>query len=136
MKIFIICSKVFYYKIPEIRNTLEKNGHVITLPNTYNDPTTEARYKKMGNTEHSKWKAGMIRRSAKVMERNDAVLVLNFAKNGIKNYIGGATFLEMHDAFRLKKKIYLFNDIPDGILTDEINGFRPTVIAGDLSKII
>ena len=40
----------------------------------------------------------------------DAVLVLNLdkEKNGeiLKNYIGGATFLEMYDAFRLGKKIY------------------------------
>lgn len=65
----------------------------------------------------------------------DSVLVLNFDKNGKKNYIGGATFLEMYDAFRLGKKIYMWNDIPHGILRDEIIGFNPIVINGDLEKI-
>ena len=52
-----------------------------------------------------------------------------------KNYIGGATFLEIYDAFRLNKKIYLYNDIPEGMLYDEIQGFAPIIINGDLSKI-
>jgi hypothetical protein len=53
----------------------------------------------------------------------------------MKNYIGGATFLEMYDAFRLGKKIYLYNDVPEGILKDEIVGFDPIVIDGDLEKV-
>ena len=52
-----------------------------------------------------------------------------------KNYIGGATFLEIYDAFRLGKKIYLYNDVPEGILYDEIQGFNPFIINADLSKI-
>lgn len=64
------------------------------------------------------------------------MLVLNFKKAGISNYIGGATFLEMYDAFRLNKKIFLYNDIPDGILRDEIVGFSPILIKADLNKII
>ena len=52
-----------------------------------------------------------------------------------KNYIGGATFLEMYDAFRLGKKIYLYNDIPNGMLFDEIEGFGPIIIKGDLNLI-
>ncbi len=69
----------------------------------------------------------------------DTVLVLNLdkEKNGkvFKNYIGGATFLEMYDAFRLGKKIYLYNNIPDGMLFDEIEGFDPIIINGDLNLI-
>jgi len=38
MKIFIICSKVFYEKIPEIKKKLEDAGHEITLPNCFDDP--------------------------------------------------------------------------------------------------
>ena len=135
MKIFIICSKNFYDKIPPIQKTLEENGHEITLPNCYSDPATENRYRSLGQHKHSQWKAEMLKHSAGVIENNDAVLVLNFDKNGIKNYIGGATFLEMYDAFRLDKKIFMFNDIPQGILHDEINGFAPILISGDLSKI-
>lgn len=135
MKIFIICSKHFYDKIPEIQKTLEKNGHIITLPNCYDDPKTEERFRKLGRIEHSKWKSDMIDHSMNVIKSNDAVLVLNFEKNGIKNYIGGATFLEMYDAYKLNKKIYIYNDIPEEMIRDEIVGFNPTLLNGDLSKV-
>ena len=82
----------------------------------------------------------MYKQSEEVISNMDAVLVLNFdnEKDGFvyKNYLGGATFLEMYDAFRLGKKIYLYNDIPEGILYDEIVGFNPIMINGDISKVI
>lgn len=136
MKIFIICSKNFYSRIPELKETLEGNEHTITLPNSYEDVGAEERHREIGHKEHSEWKSKMIRHSTKVIEDNDAVLVLNFEKNSTQNYIGGATFIEMYDAFRLNKKIFLYNNIPDGILKDEIIGFNPIVINGDLSKIV
>ena len=135
MKIFIICSKKFYNKIPNIKNTLENNGHQISLPNCFDDPETEDRYRNLGSKKHSQWKGEMFKHSTDVIENNDAVLVLNFEKHGIKNYIGGATFLEMYDAFRLGKKIFLYNDIPEGILQDEIIGFAPTVLNGNFTGI-
>lgn len=135
MKIFLICSKKFYGQIPEVRTELEKIGHVLTMPNCYDKPETEDLYRVMGRDEHAKWKSGMIRHSEEVIGNNDAVLVLNFDKGDMKNYIGGATFLEIYDAFRLEKKIFLYNDIPEGILHDEIVGFSPVIISGDLTKI-
>jgi hypothetical protein len=77
----------------------------------------------------------MINHSEGVIRDNEAVLVLNFDKDDMKNYIGGATFLEMYDAFRLGKKIFMYNDIPEGILYDEIRGFDPIVLGGNLDKI-
>jgi len=135
MKIFIICSKHFYDKIPKIKEELEKNGHIITLPNCYDDPKTEERFRNLGHKEHSKWKSEMINHSLKVIGENDVVLVLNFEKNGVKNYIGGATFLEMYDAFKLNKTIYLYNDIPQEMIRDEIVAFDPILLRGDLSKV-
>lgn len=136
MKIFIICSKSFYSLIPEIESVLRKNNHKITFPNTYPDTEEENKRRHLGPKEHSRWKASMINHSQDVVSQNDSVLVLNFTKNGIENYIGGATFLEMYEAFRQKKKIYLYNNIPEGMLKDEIIGFNPTIINGDLDKIL
>jgi hypothetical protein len=135
MKIFLICSKRFYDKIPPIKEELERQGHSITLPNTFDDQGAEERYRALGHEAHSKWKAGMIKLSLQKITEMDAVLVVNFDKDDLKNYIGGATFLEMYDAFRLEKKIFLYNDIPEGILHDEIRGFDPIVVNGDLSSI-
>ena len=139
MKILIICSKSFYKDIEVIKNKLEDIGHEIFLPNCYDDPETENKMRKLGGKQHREFKAKMFRRSENVIKDMDAVLVLNFdkEKDGIiyKNYIGGATFLEMYDAFRFNKKIYLYNDIPQGMLYDEIDGFGPIVINGDISMI-
>jgi len=77
----------------------------------------------------------MLKQSTDVIQKNDAVLVLNFEKHGVKNYIGGATFLEMYDAFRLGKKIFMYNNVPGGILKDEAIGFDPVIIDGDLGMI-
>lgn len=93
----------------------------------------------LGKEEHQKFKARMFKQSEKIISKMDAVLVLNFDKEKdnklLKNYIGGATFLEMYDAFRLNKKIFLFNDIPQGMLYDEVEGFNPIIINGNLDKI-
>jgi len=139
MKILIICSKRFYEKIPNIKKELTKNNIEVFLPNCYDDPTTEERMWHLGKDKHQEFKAQMYRQSEEIIKNMDAVLVLNFDKitDEIieKNYIGGATFLEIYDAFRLNKKIYLYNDIPEGMLYDEIQGFAPIIINGDLSEI-
>jgi nucleoside 2-deoxyribosyltransferase len=139
MKIFIICSKKFYSKIEEVKKDLEKKNFKVFLPNCYDDPSAEQKAWNLGVEEHQKFKARMYKQSENTIKKMDAVLVLNLDKEKdgkiLKNCIGGATFLEMYDAFRLGKRIYLYNDIPDGILYDEIEGFAPIVINGDLELI-
>lgn len=140
MKLLIICSKRFYCNIPNIKKELEENNIEVYLPNCYEDPTTEEKMWNLGEVEHQNFKAKMYKQSEDIIKNIDAVLVLNFDKvtgdNIERNYIGGATFLEMYDAFRLNKKIYLYNDIPKGMLYDEIQGFGPIIINEDISKIM
>ena len=111
MKILVICSKKFYSKIEEVKQELEKRGNKIFLPNCYDDPTAEQKAWNLGKDEHRKFKATMYKQSEDTISKMDAVLVLNLDKEKdgkiFKNYIGGATFLEMYDAFRLNKKIFL-----------------------------
>lgn len=135
MKIFITASKQFYPQVNEIRIQLEEAGHMITSPNGFDNPDQEDKLKNSTPQDHQKWKAEMIRKDGEIVSSNDAILVLNFEKKGVPNYIGGATFLEMFKAFELEKKIFLYNPIPEGMLHDEIVGFGPNVINGDLSLI-
>jgi len=139
MKILIICSKTFYDRIPLLKKSLEERGFEIHLPNCYDNPSTESRMWQLGPREHQKFKSEMFNRSEETISQMDAVLVLNFDKIKddmvYKNYIGGATFLEIYDAFRLGKKIYFYNDIPEGILYDELHGFAPIIINGNLDEI-
>lgn len=133
MKIFLICSKFFYDRLPEYKRCLEILGHEVELPNCHDCPETEAKYR--GTPEHYLFKQEMYRRSEEVVKNVDAVLVLNFDKNGQENYVGGATFLEIYDAFRMNKKIYFINEIPNNMLKDELIGFNPIIIKEDFSKI-
>lgn len=135
MRIFICSSKHNYHKIPPVEKALRDYGHIITLPNSYEEPFKEEELKKLGKEEHMKWKANMIRMQEEKIRANESILVLNLDKNGQKNYIGGSTFLEMFKAWELNRGIYLYNPIPESILTDEIMGFNPIIINGDLTKI-
>jgi len=134
-KIFICCSKRFYDRVNPIKEQLEQKGFTITLPNSFDDPGHEARLKAQSATEHARFKAQMFTEQEKKINHCDAVLVLNFAKDDQPNYIGGATFLEMYKAFELNKVIYLYNPIPLGMLEDEILGFSPIVINGNLDLV-
>ena len=57
MKILIICSKAFYKDIAPIKEELEKAGHEIELPNSYNNPDAEKESWEAGSTAHSEFKA-------------------------------------------------------------------------------
>lgn len=135
MKIFICASKHNYHRIPSIKEQLEKAGHKITLPNSYNDPMKEEKMKQLSKEEHIKWKSEMMGRDKQNITPNDAIIVLNFDKGDNKNYIGGATFLEIYKAWELNKKIFLVNSIPEGILKDELTAFNPIILNGDIAKI-
>ena len=139
MKILIICSKKFYSKIPDIKKHLEEDNIEVYLPNCYDDPLTEQRMWDKGKKEHQEFKARMYKQSENIISNMDSVLVLNYdkEKDGViyKNYIGGATFLEMYEAFRYSKRIFLMNDIPLGILFDEIEGFNPIILSGNIGLL-
>lgn len=135
MKIYLCASKSFYEKVPEIKAKLEKLGHTVTPPNGFDTPAVESQRQEMSPQEYADWKTGMIRHDGEVVRAHDAVLVLNFEKNGLPNYIGGAAFLEMFKAWDLGKKIYLLNPIPNNMLRDEIIGLQPIVINQNLSLV-
>jgi hypothetical protein len=66
----------------------------------------------------------------------DSVLVLNYQKHGVDNYIGGNVLIEMAIAFYLGKPIYILNDIPqESPFVEEIIGLNPVVLHGSLESI-
>ena len=131
----IVCSKAFYGKIEPVKKELESYGHTIILPNSYDQPQQEYEIMQKSAEEHAKWKGEMFKASEQKIKESDAVLVLNYEKNNIKNYLGGSTLLEMYDAFKHNKKIFMINPIPEIMLQDEIKGFQPIILNGDLGKI-
>lgn len=139
MRILIVCSTSFYDKIDEVSNKLKLNGHVVNMPNCYDEPVTNDDNKKMSDVEYLEFFKRMYYESREAISKVDAILVLNYTKekNGeyYDNYIGASTFLEMYEAFMQNKKIFMMNDFPNNMLLDEIKGFDPIIINGNLECI-
>lgn len=139
MKIMLICSTACYGYVADIKEKLEKMGHYIFVPNSYDRPVTNDDNKEMSEEEYLEFFKTMFHESRNKIKDVDAVLVLNFdkVKNGevLENYIGASTFLEMYEAFMNNKKIFMMNGYPDNLLLDEIKGFAPILINGDLNLV-
>lgn len=126
----------FSDKMIEIAAALKELGHqphVSSFVDSYagkSDAEIEALKLK------DKYENDAIREYWEPMQDSDALLVLNYDKHGIKNYIGGNAFLEMGFAHVLNQKIFLMNPIPEmPYYGTEIIAMKPVVIDGDLSKI-
>lgn len=133
MKIMFVSSKYAYPYIAALKEEFEKHNIETVLPNSYYNQFEEDEYR--GSEQHASWKAAKFKESEEKIKNVDAVLVVNMEKNGVPNYIGGATFLEIYDAFRYGKKIYFLNPLPEGILKDELIGFSPVILNGKLDLL-
>ena len=61
--------------------------------------------------------------------------MLNFDKNGISNYIGGNTLMEIGFAHVNDKKVFLLNPVPEIGYKDEIMAMVTKTINGNLNNI-
>ena len=146
MKIAICASIAFLPKMQKIKIELEQLGHEVKIPpaevkneNGAMFPALECYNRRKRADEKDGWiwqrkKEAMLLHFEKVSWA-DAVLVLNYDKNNIKNYIGPNTLIEMALALYLDKKIFLLNPIPEMNYKEEILGVMPIVINGDLRLI-
>ena len=135
MRIFIAASKHCYHRIPPIAETLAARGHDIVFPNAYDDPFGETTLATEDPERYLAWKHELLRKTEQDMASVDAVLVVNTEKHGIPNYIGGATFIEVYEAFRQGKRIFFWNPLPEGMLHDELHGMAPVILHQDLSRL-
>ena len=143
MKITICSSAFFTKECYEIKKELERKNHLVFIwspeigvnGNTVSMKDFHAMRKNNLTGDLLKLKKSLIDEHIERIKDSDAVLVLNFDKNGIKNYIGGNTFLEMGFAYVLGKKIFLLNPIPGINYKEEIEAMSPLILCGDLNKI-
>lgn len=123
-------------KMLEIRDQLIKMGHdafVTTLADPFVGKADE---EKEEIKLHQKNNMDAIREFWRLMQGGDAVLVANYDKHGVKNYIGGNTLMKIGFAHVLDQKIYLLNPVPDiPYYKTEIEAVKPTILNGDLTKI-
>lgn len=137
MKILIVCSTNFYDRVEKVKDELVSLGYEVTLPNGYGE--IEVPYDSMSEKEYLEFFKSMYLESKSKIDKVDSILVLNYDKvkedKVYHNYIGASTFLEMYEAFMNNKKIYLLNDLPDNMLYDEIKGFDPILLCGEVKNI-
>ena len=143
MPTITICSSAnFYPQAVDIQSQLEEAGMKVLLP------ATAKKMKQSGDFDVSHYKtwfaeandyykkAELIRRHFDEITKGDAILVLNYQKHGVDNYIGGNVLMEMALAFYLKKPIFILNDAPqESAFLEEILGMEPVLLHGDLQKI-
>jgi predicted RNA-binding protein with PUA domain len=136
MKIGVAGSMQFTERMMDLCSQLESLGHEAFMSKFAPHFVGKSDEEKEKIKLEQKYQHDAIREFWKPMQKADALLVANFDKHGIKNYIGGNAFLEMGFAHVLHQKIYLLNPIPHmPHYESEIIAMRPIVIKGDLSKI-
>ena len=133
MKITICGSMVYFRRLKEVEKDLIESGHHVFMPVDFGVDYTTISHEDCGQLKKEK---NAIKKHFEKIKRSEAVLVCNFDKNGIDNYIGGNSFLEMGFAYILGKKIFLLHPIPKMPYESEIIGMEPIILDGDLNKII
>lgn len=141
MKITLCGSIKFADRLVETYHQLEKLGHQPVMHKDMfkvADGTAPEIEEMKNGTEHYeiKRKYGYIKWWYESIKNSDAVLICNFDKNNIKNYVGGNTLIEIGFAHVNNKKVFLLNDIPEDLsYIDEIKAMTDVTLNGDLSKI-
>lgn len=131
MKVCICCSLSFTDDVLALAEKLEALGHEPLLPNGMINRVTEQE-----DFDPVKTKAATdaVRKHIDKIRESDAVLVCNYDKKGIANYIGANTFVEIAAAHYMHKPIYTLNPLPEqSYIKDEIESFDITVLNGDLA---
>lgn len=125
-------------KINETKRQLESLGHYVYSHDLMQRYEYDTALLDQINTNHPsvkkeydtfKWYYNAIKES-------EAILVCNYDKNNIANYIGGSVLMEVGYAHVLDKKIYFLNPIPEVSFKDELTAASPIIINNDLSQII
>ncbi len=140
MKITVVGSVAFAKELVGIYKQLECLGHqpmMHELMFGIADGSAKSLIEGISR-EHAQTKRqhGFIKWWHDTIKSGDAIVVCNFTKKGVENYIGGNTLMEIGFAHVHDKKVFLLNPVPQDVpYTDEINAMVDIVLEGDLTKI-
>lgn len=133
MKLAICSSMKFAKEMIELKNNLEKLGHQVIIQD---DVEQHARGEIIEEDKWRKLEIDPFKTYFEEIKKTDAIIVNNLDKNGIKNYIGANTLIEMAFAHILNKKIFLLNPSPKEVsYSDEIEAMKPIILNNDLTLI-
>ncbi|MBN1181721.1 MAG: hypothetical protein JXB49_05490 [Bacteroidales bacterium] len=149
MKITICSSVEFTPQIIEVKEQLESLGYEVNIPHltekiikkemTFEDYISSRQIHGGDINLRKSESIDLIKRYWDFIKNSDAILVINESKKGIQNYIGGNTLMEMGFAYGHRKKIFLFNPVPERSermhYVDEIINMKPIIINKNLKEI-
>ena len=140
MKITICGSSAFKEQMINYKQKLMELGHEVIVHPDY-EAFVRGEKKDIWERverEHAavKKENGYIKWYYNAIVSSDAILVLNFEKNGIANYIGGNTLMEIAFAHVNDKRIFLLNDVPEISYRDEILAMYDAALNGKLENIV
>jgi len=133
MKIAICGSMEFSKEMIDLKKQLELLGHSVILPE--NAQQFASGEFNISESAGMKIHGDLILNYYNKIKECDAVLIANFTKSGIENYVGGNGLIELAFGHVLNKKVYLLNPIPKMKYADEIQAIQPAILNGDFSKI-
>jgi hypothetical protein len=137
MKIAICASMIFAEKMLVVKRQLEEIGHIAFISQFAEGYLGKTEKEKEELAVHDKNEHDAIRKFWEIIKKSDAILVLNYDRKGIKNYIGGNTLMEIGFAHVLNKQIFLMNPIPDiEYYRSEIEAVSPVILDQNLNQIM
>jgi inosine/xanthosine triphosphatase len=125
----------FANEMQEWKEKLVNKGFNVFAPEGIKDLTG---YKEAGSTKEAvnrKISNDFIRHHYKYIKQSEGILVLNYDKNGIGNYIGGNSLMEMGFAFCMNRDIFLLSNSPDLPYKPEIDAMQPIIIDCEIEGI-
>jgi predicted RNA-binding protein with PUA domain len=136
MNIAICGSMAFTEEMYSVKEQLEGMGHEAVVSGFGKDYVGKSEEEIEKLKLYHKYEKDAIREFWEEIKKADAILVLNYDRKGIQNYIGGNTFMEIGFAHVLEKKIFLLNPIPDiDLYKTEIEAVQPVILHGELKNI-
>ena len=135
MKITLCGSVKFFDDMISIQNILKVNGHEVYGPILV--PGLNAWEEDGSKRVEAKKNLNLAKTHLDKIEASDAILVCNYTKGDIENYIGASTFLEMGFAHYRGKKIFVLNPLPyQKYIDDELQSYDGVILNGDVSKVV
>ena len=130
----------FAKQMAETKEKLEGMGHNAEVPCDIQKFLDDPSYTTDNHEENFRHciENDILRRCLNSIGKSDAILVLNYPKNGINGHIGANTLIDMGVAYYLGKKIFLLNHPPDlkkEKSTHEVLVMQPVILDGDFSRI-
>ena len=134
MKTITICGSMkFIEEMKNLKLGLKKKGFLVFIPDLNEGKVVD--YSKLCINEKADIKRDFIDKHLEKIKKSDAIIVANYKKNDVRDYIGANSFLEMGFAYAFEKKIFLLNNVPSQANMIEILGLGPICLDGNLDYL-